>query len=326
MPISWDTRNTRWRWQFKATIGGHRYRFSRLLPASWSEAQARRFDQQETSRTYARLSAGTKPTVPLIEQAVALYLLERIPKQADGKNAAQNLAHMAPYYLGRGLYDLGKVAREYAADAPLAPATVRQRLATLRAAAVHALKFHDIGSKDWIEAMPMPSVDNARHVYLTRVEVLQLARACRDRPTRAWILLTFATGSRPGELFKAEPAGDHFLLPRAKNGDRTSLPVLPRFQRYLRHWPMPHDYTWHSARFREARQAVGLDHVRPHDLRHSMASALANAGATLGEVGHVLNHKTAQATKRYVHFYSDRKLDALSRVWQKRPHKGPKAA
>jgi integrase len=274
MSVNWDARNNRWRWQFKATVGGVRYRLSRLLPRGWGETQARRFDQQETARTYARLSAGAKATVPLIEQAVALYLLERIPKQSDGKNAAQNLAHLAPFYLGRGLDDLGKVAREYADGNPLAPATIRQRLATLRAAAVHALKYHDIGSRDWIEAMPMPSVDNARHVYLTRAQVLQLARACHDPATRAWILLIFATGSRPGELFRAQPAGDHFLLPAAKNGDRTTLPVPPRFRRYIRHWPMPHDYSWHSGLFREARRSVGLDHVWPHDLRHSTASAL----------------------------------------------------
>ena len=336
MSVSRDERNGRWRWQFKAVVGGRRFRFSRLLPRGWSETQARRFDEQETARTYARLSAGTQSAVPLISAAVALYLQEAVPQQQDSDNAIRNLAHLLPYYHDRPLDELGKVARQYIEDAPLArerpdkdrlsPATIRQRLATLRSAAVHALKYHDLGSRDWIEAMPMPSVDNAREVYLTRAQLLQLARACKEPATRAWIILTFATGSRPGELFRAEARDGHFLKQRSKNGERMVLPVLPRFQRYMRHWPMPHDYSWHSRHFRAARQAVGLDDITPHTLRHSTASALIEAGVSLSDVGHVLNHKTLQATKRYAHLAQERKVSSLEKIWQKRPHNKPRAA
>lgn len=323
MSYYFDQARQRWRWQFKATIDGRRHRLSRSLPRGWSEAQARRYDEQETARTYARLSTGQRvSTVPLIDKAVALYLRERAPELRDGKNSALNLAHLLPYYHGRGLDELGKVARKYAErhKDDLAPATIRQRLATLRAAAAYALKYHDLGSKDWIAAMPMPSVSNERHYYLRRVEVLRLARAIRDLPTRAWVLLTFATGSRPGELFRAEPVSDgaYFLMPETKNGDRALKPVLPKFRRYSRHWPMPHDYTWHSRLFRDARAAVGLEHIVPHDLRHSTASALANAGATLSDVGKVLGHRTAQASNRYTHLYADKQAELLSAIW-KRP-------
>ena len=321
MSVYFDEDHGRWRWQFKATVAGERHRFSRLLPSGWSEAQARRYDQQETARTYARLASGRQVRVPLIEEAVGHYLKDRVPKLRDGKNSALNLAHLLPYYSGLGLDQLGKVARRVIEDSTLAPATTRQRLATLRSAAAYALKYHDLGSADWIAAMPMPAVNNARHVYLTRAQVLRLARACKDFPTRAWILLTFATGSRPGELFRAQPMGDHFVMPETKNGTRDVAPVLPWAQRYLRHWPMPHDYSWHSARFREAREAVGLGHVKPHDLRHSTASALASVGIGLTEVGKVLNHKTPQATARYIHLYPERKLAALTMMRQKRPHK-----
>lgn len=322
MSIYYDADRNAWRWQFKANIDGQRHRLSRLLPRGWSEAQARRYDEQETARTYARLSAGKRvSTVPLIDTAVALYLRERIPSQRDGKNAAHNLAHLLPYFSGRGLDQLGKVARRYAEQHKddLAPATIRQRLATLRSAAAYALKYHDLGTKDWIGAMPMPSVSNERHYYLRRAEVLRLARAIHDFPTRAWVLLTFATGSRPGELFRAEPVsgGAYFLMPETKNGDRALKPVLSRFRRYARHWPMEHDYTWHSRIFREARAAVGLDHIVPHDLRHSTASALADAGATLTDVGKVLGHRTAQASNRYTHLYADRQAELLSSIWRR---------
>jgi integrase len=325
MSIYWDDARDRWRWQFKATVDGERHRFSKLLPRGWSEAQAARYDEQETARTYARIATGRRvSTVPLIALAVKLYLDERVPDLSDGKNSAANLLHLLPHYDGKGLDQLGAVARDYMKKqrATLAPATIKQRLATLRAASTYALKYHSVGSMEWIEQIPMPSVDNDRKVYLRRVEVLRLARAIKDRPTRAWVLLTFATGSRPGELFRSEPvAGTHFAK-KLKNGEFALKPVVPKFRRYMRHWPMPHDYTWHSKLFRAARKSLGLDHVHAHDLRHSTASALVAGGATLAQVGKVLNHKTAQASNRYAHLYNEEQERLLAGVvGQKRPHK-----
>ena len=329
MSIYWDDERSRWRWQFKATVDGERHRLSKLLPSGWSESQARRYDEQETARTYARLSTGKRVSaIPLVETVVGLYLTEKVPELRNGKNAALNLAHLLPAFQGRGLDELGDIARKYmkAHRGKLAPATIRQRLATLRAAASYALKHHSVGSADWIAAMPMPSVSNERHHYVTRAELLRLARAIKDRPTRAWVLMIFGTGSRPGELFRAEPRGDHFLMPETKNGEREIKPVLPQLRRYMRHWPMPHDYTWHSRLFREARKAVGLDHLHAHDLRHSTASALASNGASLLQVSRVLGHKSLQATNRYAHLYQDEKAALLGSIWQKSPHKKPRAA
>lgn len=320
MSIRWDERNKRWRYEFRQTIADRRYRFSRLLPRGWSETQARRFDQQETARTYARLSAGVTAGVPLIDSVVALYLKERIPVLRNGKNAARNLAHLLDHYQGKTLDRLGEIAREYA-KTDLAPATVRQRLATLRSAASYALKYHDLGSADWIARMPMPSVKNERHIYLTRKQVVLLARACKHPGARALILMTFGTGSRPGELHRSEPLEGGLLLPEDKAGNRVFKPVPGRLRRYLRHWPMPLDYTRYSLHFRAARKAVGLPHIHLHDLRHSTASAIISSGGTLAEAGAVLDHQTAQSTKRYAHLYDSRKREILERLWHSQPHK-----
>jgi integrase len=121
-------------------------------------------------------------------------------------------------------------------------------------------------------------------------------------------------------LYRAEPIADgaYFLMPEPKNGDREMKPVLPKFRRYARHWPLPHDYSWHSRVFREARSEVGMEHIVPHDLRHSTASALQATGATLNEVGKVLGHRTAQATNRYAHLYAERKAELLATIWGKK--------
>jgi integrase len=316
MAIYFDERKQRWRWDFKTAIDGRRVRETKILPKGISEAQARRYDSEQTARAFARASAGGRRTIALIEKAVQLYLHERCDSLRDSLNSARNLAYLQPYFGGKALDKLGDVCRAYARDhASLAPATVRQRLATLRAATNYALKFHGLGSKDFVARMVLPSVRNAREYFLTRADVLRLARACTERSTRAWMLMCFATGARPGELARAERYGEFLVLPMTKNGDRQILPVHPRVRRYLRHWPLQRDYSWLSNHFRAARRRAELDHIHPHDLRHSTASALVSGGLTLFQVGNVLGHRSLQATNRYAHLALSDRARALDVLW-----------
>ena len=45
--------------------------------------------------------------------------------------------------------------------------------------------------------------------------------------------------------------------------------------------------------------------VRLHDLRHSFASILVSAGASLPLIGQMLGHTQVQTTQRYAHLYDD---------------------
>jgi len=64
-------------------------------------------------------------------------------------------------------------------------------------------------------------------------------------------------------------------------------------------------YSWDSAR-----EAAGLGDVRIHDLRHSFASFLVNAGRSLYEVQHLLGHTQVKTSARYAHLSKDTLLDA----------------
>ena len=61
------------------------------------------------------------------------------------------------------------------------------------------------------------------------------------------------------------------------------------------------------------RKAAGLpaDTVI-HDLRHSFASALANAGVPLFEIGRVLGHTQLSTTARYAHHAPERLVATAS--------------
>ena len=110
MPIRWDTRNKRWRFEFDRVIAGRRYRPSKLLPRGWSQAQADAFDRQETARLYA-LATGVEQRQPLIDEAVALYLRDKTSLKSY-KATAEHLAAIAWAYAGKHMADLPAVARD----------------------------------------------------------------------------------------------------------------------------------------------------------------------------------------------------------------------
>lgn len=66
-------------------------------------------------------------------------------------------------------------------------------------------------------------------------------------------------------------------------------------------------YSWDTARKR-----ARLSEVRIHDLRHSFASFLVNAGCSLYEVQKILGHSSVIMTQRYSHLSQDSLLRAAS--------------
>ena len=53
------------------------------------------------------------------------------------------------------------------------------------------------------------------------------------------------------------------------------------------------------------RKAAGIEDVRLHDLRHTFASILASAGASLPMIGALLGHTQPATTARYTHLFDD---------------------
>jgi len=53
--------------------------------------------------------------------------------------------------------------------------------------------------------------------------------------------------------------------------------------------------------FRSACRRAGIQDFHVHDLRHTCAAWLVNAGVPLAEVRDLLGHQTIQMTERYAH-------------------------
>ncbi len=64
----------------------------------------------------------------------------------------------------------------------------------------------------------------------------------------------------------------------------------------------------------KARKSAGLTNLRIHDLRHSFASFLVNAGRSLYEVQQLLGHADIKTTSRYAHLSNERLQEAVNLV------------
>ena len=332
MSIRWDTRNKRWRFEFDRVIEGRRQRTSRLLPKGWTQAQADAFDRKEGARLYA-VGTGIERADELIDTAVLHYLRDKTHLKSF-ESARENLAQIAWAYEGKPLSELPAVAKlvnetreGVREDVVLSDATVRNRLALLKAACRWAWKTHGICQSDPTARMQLPAVRNERHVYSDRRQMLQLARAA-DRPdVRVLIRTAFYTGMRLGELQRVQVYGGALHLPDTKNGERRSIPVHPRIRTCLRHLPLTAPKITLQRGWQRARGALGLNHLHLHDLRHTAASEMINAGVDLYTVGAVLGHKDPRSTKRYAHLRHETLADAVGKIGRKSPHtEKPKAA
>lgn len=329
MPISRDKARGQFVFEFDRWIDGARVRARKRLPRTWNQAQADQFDRQESGKLYAR-AQGVGGEHHLIDDAVILYLKERVPQLKQGQNVARELALIAPEYRGRPLSSLADVCkaiaiktkaiprREGEAPRTLSPATLRARIRYLTAACRYAWKHHNLGASDPGAKVIVPRVKNERQFYVGRAQMLTIARATKNRAARMAVRMAFYSGMRLGEILRAVPRDGRWHLADTKNGDPRIVPIHPRVAVCARKFVAPARITVQQ-NVKAACVATGFGHIHFHDLRHSAASELINAGVDLYTVGAVLGHKDARSTQRYAHLATDTLASAIGMIGQKSP-------
>jgi len=135
---------------------------------------------------------------------------------------------------------------------------------------------------------------------------------------------------RLGEIERAERVPGAFLLHDSKNGEPRIVPMHPRVRCCAGIALGTRFQTGYH--FRAARAVVGLDGLHFHDLRHSAASAMVNAGVPLFTIGAILGHKSRASTGRYSHLETETLRAAIERMGRPTssplapPRGGPKEA
>ena len=72
----------------------------------------------------------------------------------------------------------------------------------------------------------------------------------------------------------------------------------------------PHGSIYTS--WNQARRRAGLADVRVHDLRHTLASQLAQSGHSLWVIANVLGHSQTRTTERYAHLSGETLRNAVN--------------
>lgn len=324
MPIYRDKTRGCFVFEFDRVVGGRRVRTRKVLPKAWTRAQADAYDRTRSAELYA-ITQGVSRTERRIEDAVLVYLKERAPQLKTGENVERELELMQWVYQGQPLSALAEVCRRYAAEAtrtaddprPLSAASIRNRIRYLTAACRYGWKHHGMGENDPAARVTIPTVRNERQTYIDRGQMLHLARACTNRAGRCAIRIAFYSGMRLSEILRADPTPAGFRLLDTKNGTPRIVPVHPKAASAARALDRSTPKITIQRAFQRARAAVGMPEVHFHDIRHSAASAMINAGVDLYTVGAVLGHADPRSTKRYAHLATDTLAAAVGRIGAK---------
>jgi integrase len=238
----------------------------------------------------------------LIQDGIARWLKEDVAHQKGQKGTEAHAFALAEYVEGRELSEVVAVAERYkrACRGRLTNSTINRRLAILRRVA--NLAFRRWG---WLQEplglkLELLAENPAREAYLTRSELARLLLAIPLRSARRAALVAAFTGLRRGELLGLRHIniqGDLiYLKSNTKTGKPRVVPIVHHVRFALKRLPfgIHKDTLTHII----ARAGNG---IRLHDLRHTAASLLVQAGIDLYRVGAILGHSDTRTTKRYAH-------------------------
>lgn len=212
-----------------------------------------------------------------------------------------------------------------------APATINRELANLKKAFNLALREWEWCHQNPVTRVSMEKENNKRDRWLSEEEESRLLTACAP-----WLhdLVTFAlhTGMRMGEILELTWRGVDFTrrtvtVMRSKNGERRTIPVNETVLRVLKEkarvrslasdlvfcskafTPMESGHLRRS--FRLSLSKAKIEEFHFHDLRHTFATRLVQAGIDLYKVQQLLGHKSPIMTQRYAHHYPESLRDGV---------------
>lgn len=182
---------------------------------------------------------------------------------------------------------------------------------------------------------PFPKVDEARIRFLTDDEAVRLVNAC-PADLRSLVSAALLTGCRYGELvamkaMDVDLRGSRVYIAESKSGKPRYVPLNEEgsalFKKALtgktgadRVFTRPNGLAWgknhHDRPLKEACQRAKIHpSVKFHELRHTFASHLAQAGVDLLTISKLLGHADTRVTSRHYAHLADKTLaDAVTKL------------
>ena len=281
-------------------------------------------EQLKAIPTYAELAeqhlAHAKPVMKSYHSLETIIRLHILPRWGKSR-----LDEITPQAVSKWL---GEKAEE-----GLMPATVEKIRVMFGRSFELARRWGIPGSdRNPARGLTRPKFDNRRERFLTAEEAGRLLRAAgqsRNPQLRPIVGLLLLTGARVSELLHAEwrhvdLERKAWLIPVSKTGKSRYVPLsqaaidlieaLPRLGGCP--WLIPNLVTGKPLTtvkhgWQKARKDAHLGDLRIHDLRHSAASFMINAGIDLFAVGKVLGHADFKSTQRYAHVNNQTLMSAV---------------
>lgn len=288
-------------------------RVHRRCPRGTTKAEAQALEDKLRREIFATRDLGLEPTIDLAA-AIAAWLTERVAGMKSEDETRRHAFALADVIEGRTLRGIVDVADEYRKTPSLAPATIDNRLNVLKAVAKFAWR------KGWITEnlsgrIPLIHPDNARHEYRTSAEVRRIIAKVPTPAGKAFIALAAYSGLRQSELMRLrrdDIRGSVVYVRTSKTAEPRAVPVAAPGRPYLKAIPFTRSKWSLEWEWRKARDAAGFEGMRYHDLRHTFASLLVNAGVDLHTIGELLGNKTIP--QRYAHLRLTTLRKAVAKV------------
>lgn len=229
-------------------------------------------------------------------------------------------------------HEIMKAHMEMTQHKKLKPSTANKFLIFLSQAytIAHEYELEGINDNPASKVKPLEE-NNARERFITKREAKRLLKAVQEsqNPNLKYIIpFLLLTGARRSEVLHAKWCdidlhNNLWTIPTSKSGKKRIIPIseslgaliatIPHTSAYL--FPSPKTKLPQKDFYRSwdhARRKAYLKDVRLHDLRHSFASALVNAGRSLYEVQTLLGHSNMKMTQRYAHLSNESLMKAVS--------------
>ena len=307
MPVAKRTNGS---YQVTVCYGGRTYR---KTSRHWTYTDAKGFERQWLANV--RDAASGRRPERLIADAMEKWLTGHVPRLKSERQTKNHARALLPYIAGRKLTEAGEVWSEIkAAEQDKAAATVNHKGRILRQitrAAWREWKWIDHPAA--IDLLP----EQPRERFLTLPEVNALAKACHNTAAASYVLLAAYTGIRRGHLLrltKHDVQGEFLRLDRTSKTRTLQLVPLHRKVRAIaKALPLKIGDRQLREAWAAARKEAGIA-CRWHDLRHTCASWLAQAGVPLHTIGEFLGHSSTTVTKRYAHLSPQHLAEAIAKV------------
>jgi integrase len=272
---------------------------------------------------------------PVLFEDFAETFMERYskPNKRSWRGDENSLLNLKPFFRNRYLSSIGaEMAESYKAQRlamskkttaqgkpkrKISPATVNRELALLKTIFSKAVEWGRIPVNPLARVKKFRE-DNIKERILTPEETGWLIEAANAR-LRPILTIALNTGMRRNEVLSlrwqdVNFAGNYIQIEpaNAKSGKGRKVPMNELVVAALRALPKRHALVFYNpdtktsiqdikGSFKTACRRAGIKGVRLHDLRHTAAWRMVEAGVDIVTVSKILGHASIQMTMRYCH-------------------------